>query len=511
MRAYFAGLVENRWLTRAQFPAEEMRNGAGFRWFYVCICGGGVLAVALLISSISTCLAVSRALVIDHLRRDMRFQAGLLEDRARKEAVEASAQLDVLLMETVERSGGRIAWIRVENRDGGITSGIGLSGGQVFSSEEIRTHDRGRQPLFKTINAASGTVLVERLPFRLPAGRPHAVGTHFGGGPPSTIEIAEFWEDANVALGPVQRHLLINSSAAFVLLFALLLIGSRFRRYLRGNELAQQIEIARSVQRDLLPASKCCIDEFEVAGDYVPATEISGDFYDAFSAPGERPAFVLGDVAGKGVPAAVLMGVLHGSVRSACWTESAVHHGEATRAINRLLCERAAANRFVTMFWSYFDPQMQHLKFINAGHCAPLLVKRGRRTPILSLRIGGPVLGVLPDAQFEQGSVRLDAGDCLILYSDGIVEATNAEGEEFGEDRLANVVCTHAEESPEAIRDAILREIQAFTGGLAPDDDRTLVIAAYLGVSSREASDSIAGRASRVPILGTAALMPTAG
>lgn len=511
MRINLAALIENRWLTQAAFPAQETRKGPSFRWFYLCICGGIALAVALLISSISTYVAVSRTLVIDHLRADMRSQAMLMEDRARKESAETSAQLDVLLKETLERGAGRIAWIRVQNRGGEVISRVGLSGGQVFADEEIRTHDRGRQPLFKTINGPAGMVLVERLPFRYQAGRPHATGMRPGGGPPSTIEIAEFWGEADVALGSVRRHLFINSSAALVLLFALVLIGSRFRSYLRGNELAQQIEIARSVQRDLLPASKCCIDEFEVAGDYVPATEISGDFYDAFSAHAERAAFVLGDVAGKGVPAAVLMGVLHGSVRSARWTESAMHHSEATRAINRLLCERAAANRFVTMFWSYFDPQTQHLKFINAGHCAPLLVKRGRRNPILSLRTGGPVLGVLPAAQFEQGSVRLDVGDCLILYSDGVVEAMNAEGEEFGDDRLAAVVRSHAEESPEVIRDAILRAIVAFTGEAAPHDDRTLVVASYLHASSRKVSDAVEGGASRVPLLSGAALVTTVG
>jgi len=211
------------------------------------------------------------------------------------------------------------------------------------------------------------------------------------------------------------------------------------------------------------------------------------DFYDAFSLYGERAAFVLGDVAGKGAPATVLMGVLHGAVRSASWTESGLHHCEATQAINRLLCERAVPNRFPSMFWSYFDPLSQHLKFINAGHCAPLLAKRGKRSPILQLRTGGPALGVLSGAEFEQGSVRLDTGDCLVLYSDGIVQATNTTGEEFGEGRLMAVVRAHAEQTMEAIRDAILKAVNAFAADELPNpnDDRTLVIATYSGLASK--------------------------
>ena len=158
---------------------------------------------------------------------------------------------------------------------------------------------------------------MERLPFRFSAGMPQRRGINPHSGPPNSIEIAEFWDGANVVLTSVRWHLFINSSAALLLLFALALIGSRFRSYLRGNEFAQQVEIARGVQRDLLPSSKCSIERFEIAGDYTPAFGISGDFYDAFSVPGDCAAFVLGDIAGKGVPAAVLTGVLHGAVRSA--------------------------------------------------------------------------------------------------------------------------------------------------------------------------------------------------
>jgi sigma-B regulation protein RsbU (phosphoserine phosphatase) len=176
------------------------------------------------------------------------------------------------------------------------------------------------------------------------------------------------------------------------------------------------------------------------------------------------------------------MGVLHGAVRSNGWTESPLGHQEATRQMNQLLCERAAMSRFATMFWSYFDSKSQHLKYINAGHCPPLLVvKTAHRNTILRLCSGGPVLGLLAGAEFQQGSVRLDSGDVLILYSDGIVEAANAADEEFGEGRVAAIVTTYSEDTAENIRNHILAEVDAFTGTLAPQDDRTLVVIVYLG------------------------------
>ncbi len=512
MRSNSLDLAESRVLSPESPAKEAAKDVARFRWVQLWICGGIVLALVLLVSSISNYRAVSSALIMDHLRRELRTEAGQIEEQAREGSVRTSRELGVILKQALTGAAGRIAWIQVVNGDGVTLSGTGLPEGQVFSAEETRTHLRGRQPLLKTIKSGNRSLLVERLPFRFSAGMPQRRSMNSRSGPPNSIEIAEFWDDTNVVLTSVRWHLFINSSAALLLLFALALIGSRFRLYLRGNECPQQIEIARGVQRDLLPSSKCSIDRFEIAGDYTPAFGISGDFYDAFSVPGDCAAFVLGDVAGKGVPAAVLTGVLHGAVRSASWTDSAEHHCAATRSISDLLCERAASNRFATMFWSYFDPGTGLLRFINAGHCPPLLINRGNRGPLARLQTGGPVLGLLRGAQFEQGSVRLDSGDCLILYSDGIVEAMNARGEEFGEDRLAAVVRENAGTRADEIRDAILNAVDTFMGEAAAHDDRTLVVAAYQGCTSRrDAAESGDRLTKRVSLLTGAAFSPAAG
>jgi len=292
---------------------------------------------------------------------------------------------------------------------------------------------------------------------------------------------ASLWPPFWPPFWPMTRQVLVDLTAALVLLLSLAVLGRRFPVYLRRRELEQEIEIARSVQRELLPPTACDLDDFQVAGGYVPAAGVSGDFYDTFSLRGERVAFVLGDVSGKGVPAALLMGVLHGAVRSSEWTNSPLDHLEATRQMNRLLCERAATERFASMFWSYFNPESKHLRYINAGHCPPFLMKRSRRGPILRLTCGGPALGLIAGSDYDQGSVRLDDGDCLILYSDGIIKASNHAGEQFGEGRLSDAVRAHAAESAAEMRDHILETLDRFRGAAAPHDDRTLVVAIYLG------------------------------
>jgi sigma-B regulation protein RsbU (phosphoserine phosphatase) len=147
---------------------------------------------------------------------------------------------------------------------------------------------------------------------------------------------------------------------------------------------------------------------------------------------------VMGDVSGKGVPAALLMGVIHGAVRSSLWSESSLLHESESQELNCLLCESASRERFASMFSCYHDPTACSLSYVNAGHCPPLLVRRnGGEVEISSLQVGGPVLGILPEAGYEQAKVEVSAGDTLVMYSDGLVEAANSRVEEYGEGRFA--------------------------------------------------------------------------
>ena len=224
---------------------------------------------------------------------------------------------------------------------------------------------------------------------------------------------------------PLRRALGINASAAGALLLALAIAGVHIRSYVRASQSDRQLEIARRMQANLLPAARPQMwDGLEVAADCLPSATVSGDFYDVFNVPGHGPAFVLGDVCGNGLPAALLMGVLHGAVRSTPWTESGSQHEAATGKMNRLLCELASAERSATMFWSYFDAEEQLLRYINAGHFPPLLFKASRRE-VVPLRHGGPVLGVAAGAAYQQASVRFEPGDMLMIYSGGVVQASD--------------------------------------------------------------------------------------
>jgi len=214
---------------------------------------------------------------------------------------------------------------------------------------------------------------------------------------------------------------------------------------------------------------------------------VGGDFFDVFGVPGNGCAFVIGDVSGKDLPAALLTGVLHGAVRSSTWTHSTADHEEASRCMNRLLYEQASRERFASMFWSYFDQEAQSLHYVNAGHCPPLLFRAGASAPV-RLTKGGPVLGLLPGARYEQGVERLEPGDLVVLYSDGVVETTNSEGDEFGEDRLAEAteraICGTSLE----IRDSILGCLREFSGRGRLVDDQTLLVARFQGIRAARQS-----------------------
>jgi sigma-B regulation protein RsbU (phosphoserine phosphatase) len=291
------------------------------------------------------------------------------------------------------------------------------------------------------------------------------------------LEMAMVIHAAPGVAWPALRNLLIESAAALALLTALITMAVRFRAYAKGQHLEQQVAIARQVQQDLMPASGVTARGFDVSAECDPASEVGGDFYDIFPVPGGGSAFVVGDVSGKGLPASLLMGVLHGAVRSSQWTGSAENHRDSTRQINRLLCEHAARDRYATMFWGHFEPSYDPngtgvLRYVNAGHPPPLLIREGAVT---RLETGGPVLGLLPAANYEQGSVSFADGDLLVLYSDGIIEAANAQGDEFGVERLAELAAADSNASADQLRAQILEAVREFSGGEIADD-RTLLI-----------------------------------
>ena len=190
---------------------------------------------------------------------------------------------------------------------------------------------------------------------------------------------------------------------------------------------------------------------------------------------------VIGDVSGKGVPVVLVMGVIHGSLRSSAWSQSTSAHELESARLNLLLCEKGSFSRYSSMFWCYDEPEARRLHYVNAGHYPPLLVgERDDRVLITRLDAGGPVLGLLPAARYEQASCDVRPGDVLVLYSDGLTEAINPAGEEYGESRLRGFLATVDGRSADEIRDAILASAKGFLGAGPPRDDLTLVVAKFV-------------------------------
>jgi sigma-B regulation protein RsbU (phosphoserine phosphatase) len=285
--------------------------------------------------------------------------------------------------------------------------------------------------------------------------------------------------DASV-LWPIRWNLLVNSAAALALLATVVVAGLAFRSYERGRRFEGQLEIARAVQSKLLPSRTDDCESVRTAAVYRPAEQVGGDFYDVFRTSAGAVALVIGDVSGKGMPAALLSGVIHGAVRSAAWSGSPEDQERESGRLNRLLCANSSGNRFASMFWCYYDRPARRLHYVNAGHCPPILVRRGEPagTPV-ALDEGGPVLGLLADASYRQARREVHPGDLLVLYSDGLVECANAAGEEYGEIRLQELLRGAAEKDPAAVCQAVTGSVSDFLGAAAPRDDLTLVAAQF--------------------------------
>ncbi len=443
---------------------------------------GIALAVLLLVNSIANYVLVSQRVRVDRVRDRLSDAAVKLDQGLQKAGSHNS--LDVLLDEARRDSASGIASVLVRNHDGAVIARAGIDHPAAFPLNYVKSQFRQHRPVFKVTDSSVGRMVIEAFPVRLPAtivpGLFQNISFRTAGPrqPVGVVEIGALFSTAHESFWPLKRSLLINCSAAVALLATITIIGLRFRSYVEGRHLERQLEIAGRVQADLLPAACPRVSaEFQVAAFCAPASEVGGDFYDAFATEDGGCAFVLGDVSGKGMPAALLMGVIHGAVRSCSWTESPAKHASATAAINRLLCEHSARERYSTMFWAWFDSESRTLHYINAGHCPPLLIRRNGE--ILRLGEGGPVLGLVPGVTYHPACIELRPGDTLIAYSDGIVEAANATDEFFGDGRLIDIVRRSRTGEVEDMRNRIVSAVQTFTSSAPADDDWTVLVSRY--------------------------------
>jgi len=243
--------------------------------------------------------------------------------------------------------------------------------------------------------------------------------------------------------------------------------------------LNREIEIAREVQQRLFPQNAPVVAALEYAGYCRPARGVGGDYYDFLALSNGRLGLAVGDVSGKGVPAALLMASLQASVRGQSQTAAGDVAGLMVN-VNRLVYDTSPDNRYATFFYCQFDPATRRLVYTNGGHNPPILL---RGAEVILLETGGPVVGLFPVSAYQQDEMQLLPGDLLLFYTDGISEAENAREEEWGEEALIGAARGCAGLPPETWlppAEMISRIMQAadnFVAGAAQHDDMTLVVA----------------------------------
>lgn len=249
-------------------------------------------------------------------------------------------------------------------------------------------------------------------------------------------------------------------------------LGRRLREHeVRREAEKQEWEQAAKIQRRLLPQTIPQMPGMEIAAEWLPARAVGGDYFDVTRLNENSMAMCVADVMGKGLPAALLMSNLQAAVKSA-YADSAAPV-QLCETVNNILCNNSESGQFVTLFYCVVDVQRRVVNYVNAGHNPPRLV-RADGTQLL-LTEGGLILGEFENLKFQQGSVHLQPGDRLALFTDGVVEASNGTDEEFGYDRLDALLAADRSLKPKELQEKIFREVIAFCGS-AMQDDATLIV-----------------------------------
>ena len=240
---------------------------------------------------------------------------------------------------------------------------------------------------------------------------------------------------------------------------------------LMRRSIEQELQLARSIQRASLPREVPTLEGWKIAPFYRPAREVGGDFYDFHFLSEGRVGIVVGDATGKGVPAALVMSTTCGMLQLAAQELDSSSPGEVLSRVNETLYARIPANMFVTCFYAILDPKSASLSYANAGHDLPYLWHSGYCE---ELRARGMPLGLMPGMSYEEGEVSLREGNCVLFYSDGLVEAHDPKGEMFGFPRLRTLVAEHGKER--SLEETLLKELYSFVGqGWEQEDDITLL------------------------------------
>jgi sigma-B regulation protein RsbU (phosphoserine phosphatase) len=245
-----------------------------------------------------------------------------------------------------------------------------------------------------------------------------------------------------------------------------------YQESLEKQRLEEELGLARQIQMDLLPKSCPRSESFEFSAFIQPARQVGGDYYDFFQTNSGSIGVAIADASGKGIPAALLISLVHATLRAE--VRNALSLQAIVSNVNELILSSTTSEKFATMFYGELNPLQRKFCYCNAGHNYPLVVHEDGSVEFLVT--GGLILGAFPEAEYQVGEVILRKNDTLFFYSDGLTENFNANDEEFGEERLLNLLVENRSLGVEELKQKVIQEVIAFSEGRPPYDDFTIVV-----------------------------------
>jgi hypothetical protein len=432
---------------------------------------GAMIAVWLVANTLSAYRYVRDRFARDEGLVQAVEEVSSLEHELRRQHIDSVDGLGQLLHEISEDSSDEIAWIRVLTANNEVEASSGAVEPHLIPETDRMRALMERSERYSIVQDSSrGELLIALVPIKQRLSQGLSSGET---DPRSMVEIAIFLRKTEGILSPLGRNLLISTFAAILLLGSIVILLLRLPAYVRGRALESELQLARIVQQRLLPHTGG--GDIEFAGECVPADQVGGDFYDVFRTDAGETVLALADVSGKGLPAALRLGVVHGAIRALA--AGKVNSGLTCMAerLNELL-KQGTSGQFVTLFLAFYNPARHELRYVNAGHPPPLLASRSGE--LRRLETGGPVLGILSTASYEEECIRLDDDDeALIACSDRLLEATSPAGEEFGESHLIPIVRTSPGQSAQDVLSGVMENARRFIDGGEFHDDLTVLVA----------------------------------
>jgi sigma-B regulation protein RsbU (phosphoserine phosphatase) len=376
------------------------------------------------------------------------------------EAVPAERVIIMLRDEKAESEDLQIKVARLRGSDeplGEVRISRAIMNEVVVNGKSVLTSDAQQDPRFATQTIVlQGIRSVLAVP--LSVDEKHVFGIIYADSPTHRATFTTEHLDILTTLASVASIRVENAS----------LLEERMNR----ERMERELELATEIQQRFQPSGPPTVSGYEFQGISFSCYEIGGDYYDFIYREDGRIMVALGDVSGKGTAAALLMSSLHASIHAQIAAKRTLE--QTVTSINKYLVENTPSNRFVTLFIAELDPATHEIRFINAGHNPPLI---GRSNGTIDqLESGGLPLGLMEFSEYEAGVTRLENGDVLVIYSDGVSEANNLNEEEFGMTRLSDVIQANITRSASGIRDKVESALSDFTGTAPANDDITLVI-----------------------------------